>query len=207
MIVQQRFQVAILKRHLAALQKNQDRTPILQQKMSRVNIQVDLPATRSLTRKALKEAQIRLMETSQVSFETRQQEVQQRIQELSNRANRPKQKILQSIRKSEQSSKTYQMLKSIRRSQTMNSKPDRIEIPVSWPTMNQQINSDMVLEDPKTCTQWKTITEPQEVELYLTLRNRQHFGQAQGTPFTTPPFQELFDWNASTEAAEALLAP
>lgn len=37
------------------------------------------------------------------------------------------------------------------------------------------------------------------------LRNRQHFGQAQGTPFTIPPLQELFDWNASTEAAEDLL--
>ena len=37
------------------------------------------------------------------------------------------------------------------------------------------------------------------------VRNRLHFGQAEGTPFTRSPLSDDFDWEASTVQAEALL--
>ena len=40
---------------------------------------------------------------------------------------------------------------------------------------------------PKECTEWITLDCPQEIEQALLERNRKHFGQAQGTPFTVPP--------------------
>jgi hypothetical protein len=42
-------------------------------------------------------------------------------------------------------------------------------------------------EDPKRCTDWQIIDVPSEVVHQLQSRNRLHFGQAHGTPFTVPP--------------------
>ena len=40
--------------------------------------------------------------------------------------------------------------------------------------------------DPKACIQWRQIEVPTEVLMHLQERNRKHFGQAKGTPFTVP---------------------
>ena len=82
---------------------------------------------------------------------------------------------------------------------------DRLEIPASWPPHNQVDISIESLEDPKTCKDWRLVTHPSEIESYLMLRNRLHFGQAQGTPFTVPPLQDDFDWMASTHEADDIL--
>lgn len=39
-------------------------------------------------------------------------------------------------------------------------------------------------DDPQAATSWKTITDPTEIENRLLDRNIEHFGQADGTPFT-----------------------
>jgi hypothetical protein len=36
-------------------------------------------------------------------------------------------------------------------------------------------------------------------------RNRRHFGQAQGTPFTQAPLSDLLNWHADTETTELIL--
>lgn len=69
---------------------------------------------------------------------------------------------------------------------------------------------DYELEDPKTLdrknsSRWREIDCPREIEFYLRLRNQRHFGQAQGTPFTSPSMQKNFDWSASTQEAELVL--
>ena len=61
------------------------------------------------------------------------------------------------------------------------------------------------MEDPQKCQSWITITEPSAIEYYLLLRNRLHFGQAHGTPFTVAPLAQNLDWAASTKAAETIL--
>lgn len=53
--------------------------------------------------------------------------------------------------------------------------------------------------------EWRNGTDPTEIEHYLMLRNRLHFGQAQGTPFTESPLAEDFDWGATSESAEDVL--
>lgn len=203
-IVRQRLEVSILRRHLKALQKCQNRTPQLHQHMQRTGIVIDLPPTQTLTRKALQHACSRLQETSRASFETRQAELVQKIQDLSNQSKRTPQKILNAIRKVEQQRRTFHTLKAMKRSTEGSSTLDRLDIPQSWPSTHQPTTLDD-LEDPKRCTEWKTVTEPAEIEHYLLLRNRLHFGQAQGTPFTIDPLQSELDWLATSPAAEALL--
>ena len=101
--------------------------------------------------------------------------------------------------------KTFRVLKVLRASDTGKGLLNQIEIPTSWPPPTQTITSTSQLEDPKTCSEWKLIRDPTEIEYYLMLRNRLHFGQAQGSPFTEPPLSQTIDWAASTEAANRIL--
>jgi hypothetical protein len=80
-----------------------------------------------------------------------------------------------------------------------------IEVPTSWPTAHTATTNLQDLPDPKTATTWKTIDLPDKIVYYLLTRNRLHFGQAAGTPFTTPQFTRHIDWQASTDSAEVIL--
>jgi hypothetical protein len=51
----------------------------------------------------------------------------------------------------------------------------------------------------------KSVDVPGSIVYYLLLRNFKHFGQAQGTPFTEPPFSTQIDWEASSCQAELIL--
>ena len=86
---------------------------------------------------------------------------------------------------------------------------DRLEIPASLPadTGHDLTNTNLQthLEDPKLTTAWRTVTNPADIEHYLLLRNRLHFGQVQGTPFTIEPLQSHLDWTASLPAADKIL--
>ena len=48
---------------------------------------------------------------------------------------------------------------------------------------------------------------PAEMEFFILKRNQLHFGQSEhkATSFTTEPMKKKFDWNTSTDEAEAVL--
>ena len=60
-------------------------------------------------------------------------------------------------------------------------------------------------DDPKTCTERRSIVIPEEMEKHLIARNRKHFGQAKGNFPTIPPFSEHVNWAASTHEADLIL--
>jgi hypothetical protein len=60
--------------------------------------------------------------------------------------------------------------------------------------------------DPKTCTDWQTIDTPSEIVEQLQRRNRQHFGQAHGTPFTIDPLSNDLTFCGDSPNAEEVLA-
>lgn len=74
-----------------------------------------------------------------------------------------------------------------------------IDVPV-----NDTGNYDPEL-DPETATTWKTITDPHEIHRCLIRRNIKHFGQASGTPLTTPEFVDLFGFTGSSAASHQVL--
>ena len=80
-----------------------------------------------------------------------------------------------------------------------------IKVPTSWPPAFSDPELLHSLPDPKQATEWKTVDLPDEIVYYLLTRNRLHFGQAHGTPLTTPAFAQQIDWAASTETAELIL--
>ena len=70
----------------------------------------------------------------------------------------------------------------------------RLQVPVDADNVNYE-----------HCTEWLTIDTPAEIESRLLQRNQKHFGQAEGTFPTQPPFSEWVDWGASTHTAELIL--
>jgi hypothetical protein len=90
------------------------------------------------------------------------------------------------LQKAEEIKAMYKKLRFIRRDNTNQSGLSRLEVPTD-PT-----------DDPKKCTSWKTVNSAEEITQYLLARNRSHFGQAAGTPFTVPPLKQIVDFRAST---------
>jgi hypothetical protein len=205
-IIQHRLRVSILRGHLNALKSGRDRREQLQRKMQRAGIEMILPATIRLTRMSLHSAKTQLQEVSQNSMTVRHSEFADKLNNVdSNTVDRQTRKALRAIQKVEANMKTYKTLQAMRTSSGTIIKLDRVEIPATWPPPGHPITSLTQLEDPKTCTQWRMVTNPPDIEYYLMLRNRLHFGQAQGTPFTILPLQDDFDWEARSTAADLLL--
>jgi hypothetical protein len=77
------------------------------------------------------------------------------------------------------------------------------------PERNTGISSIQVpahpTDNPKDCKDWITIDAPKAVVEKLRDRNRSHFGQAQGTPFTVPPLSEDLNFHGATSSAEMIL--
>ena len=108
------------------------------------------------------------------------------------------------IRKHEIALTTWKTIAFLRQTESA-STIECVEIPQDWPEPFQELQSATTLSNPKEATSWRTITKPNEIEYYLLLRNRLHFGQAQGTPFTVDPFQREIPWGANSSQSEAIL--
>jgi hypothetical protein len=57
--------------------------------------------------------------------------------------------------------------------------------------------------DPDQARIWSTISDPMIIEEKLLARNIAHFGQAEGTLFTTKRFQQIFGYKGTDETANA----
>jgi hypothetical protein len=55
------------------------------------------------------------------------------------------------------------------------------------------------------CHEWKQIEVPTEVLLHLQQRNRMHFGQAQGSPFTVAPLADQLGFCGDGNSSEDIL--
>ena len=95
--------------------------------------------------------------------------------------------------KAEEIKAMYRKLRFIRKDSARQTGLSRIDVPMD------------PLEDPKKCSHWKTIDTPDEITQYLLERNKTHFGQAKGTPFTVSPLNVAVDFRSSTETCELIL--
>jgi hypothetical protein len=58
-------------------------------------------------------------------------------------------------------------------------------------------------DNPEEASIWRTIHDPVQIEEKLLARKIAHFGQAEGTIFTTKRLQSLFGYSGTTPTAEA----
>ena len=89
---------------------------------------------------------------------------------------------------------------------TTTSTLDQLEIPANWPFPFTPMGNIQSLPDPKTTSAWQIITSASEIEYYLQLHNRLHFGQAKVTLFAQPDLQSIISWGADTDIVKDILS-
>ena len=190
---QARLKVEIYKLALSSTRTGNDYTAQINSLLSSHTELLDLPTTASLIKPLLRVAQLELRGTLKQAASERQKFLQtKQSQALS--TNDPKEAAKwKQIKKAEEIKAMYAKLRFIRKDSTQQSGLSRLEVPIN-PT-----------DDPKQCTEWKTVDSPEAITQYLLERNRKHFGQAAGTPFTVSPLQETVDFGASTHSCELIL--
>eukprot|EP00957_Ditylum_brightwellii_P102580 7818181-Ditylum_brightwellii.AAC.1 len=80
-----------------------------------------------------------------------------------------------------------------------------IDIPASWPSDIIGFEHVDAIENPKKTKKWRKINVPQEIEFYLLMQNKLHFGQVQGTLFTIPPLSVEVDWGTNLVTSKLIL--
>ena len=184
---------------------NNSNTEGFQARLHRAGTSIDFKDTPPEAYKIYKSLRTELSEASQQSRDIREAELNSRINDKHEVGSPEHLQRLKNIKIGEASKRAWQSIKFLRvqtgTTQTLN----RLDIPMSWPSITSNFTQWHSLENPATCANWKTITSPVEIEHYIRLRNHGHFGQAQGTPFTEIPLNTDINWQADTPTSDDIL--
>jgi hypothetical protein len=144
----------------------------------------------------LRTAKLEVRDIVSQSFERRDNERRQRLQGLDASANAHDKATAVRLRKIQKAEDLNQLFRKLRAAQISGIRQGvtRVEIPK---------HSE---EDPKTCTEWIQIDVPTDVLRLLQERNRAHFGQAHGTPFTVPPLSEHLGFRGDGTYGQQILS-
>jgi hypothetical protein len=172
--------------------------------MMTLDINFDIPSTKEECSTAFKEAKLELQKLTKQHLKLRLDELDECAELHALARDKDKIKIVKEIKNQESIAATSRKIRSITRPAQSRGFAS-IDVPTSWPEPSDDTTQTTSLPDPKKATSWRTADLPQDVLHYLLLRNRLHFGQAEGTPFMLPPFSTELDWEASTATAELIL--
>ncbi|KAI2499828.1 hypothetical protein MHU86_14645 [Fragilaria crotonensis] len=196
-LVKAREKVRILKKALFQLRRGIDHSETLRMAKDLNIYSEETPAmTQVQCTRSLREAKREVKELVRESFTKRETEMKEKILqcEISAKESDKKQAaILKRILRAEALKKLAEKIRR-HRSPELRQGITRIEIPSHDPS-----------DDPKSCTEWQTIDIPTEIVSQLQNRNRKHFGQAHGTPFTTHPLVDLLGFSGAGEESDNIL--
>ena len=186
-----RKKVSILNKALSMAKTRIDLIHILQQEMNTLSTPILFPESIQECSLELRKAKREVADIIHRSFATRESEREKQIADLEaelghTKAAKAKIKILRNLKKAEELRKLFLKIKTLRKTKHRSGITRTIEVPAD------------INDDPKTCTHWKMIDIPTEILHHLQARNRRHFGQAHGTPFTIPPLVEELGFTAKT---------
>jgi hypothetical protein len=208
-LTKQRTKTNILRRLMSGFKNNIDMQPVLEARLDTLNIKMDLPLTAEACSIALRESQLETSKLAAKHKELRQEELESRAEIHAMQGSDDKQSNVQAMNNKEQMSQIFSRIRSIRSDKSARSHFTSLQIPISWPHPGDEITNLQELPDPKAIQHddslWRTVELPSDILYYLRLRNRLHFGQAQGTPFTETPLSEHVDWQASTKYSDMIL--
>ena len=198
-LTQARQYTSILTKQLTALKTGIDHHHTLESAIQLLpesaDISHQLPQTIDDCSKRLRQAKQMVKEIVKSSTERRDTELQQRIQSLELSAHLHDRDTASALRKLKKAEALKMLFRKLRYARTSNKRQGvtSIEIPLH-PTTN-----------PKHCTEWRQIDVPSEVLALIQQRNRDHFGQAHGTPFTIPPLSEHLGFTGYSEYGQQML--
>ena len=201
-----RIKTSIALGHLNNLKLNKHQgTASFEARLQRAGINMELPTTRKEAHDLYTSLKQTLHEKMKTSSELREQQLSDSINKKVTVGTPNHSRKVKAIKTKEAAKKAWRTLKFLKAQSGATQTLNRIDIPNSWPDASDPIPPYSDLEDPKKCTMWRNISNPDEIEHYVRLRNRGHFGQAQGTPFTEIPLEHHVNWTADTPTCEEIL--
>jgi hypothetical protein len=190
-----RQKVQILTKCLAMAKTRLQNAGTIREAWIKAGFPNDPPTTERQCTSELKEARKQVRSIVSEQYGRRDSERLSRISHLeasASSSDKEQAKILRQIHKAEALNRMFNKLRRMQAC-TERSGVSRIEIPV---------HPD---EDPKTCSEWREVDVPTEVIEHLRQRNRRHFGQAYGTPFTVEPLSEQLGYCGDGPEASNIL--
>ena len=189
-----RLLVEIFKHALSMLRIGMDSRHKLDRLLAKYKDHIDIPDGIGDVKQQLTAAQTNLRQVRKEAANHRKSMLAENITSAKNQKDPIKQKAADRIAKAEAMKDLHAKLRFISSDGEPNQGLTRVEVPKD---PNQ---------DPKTCTDWMVVDTPEEITRFLLQRNKNHFGQAQGTPFTISPFNVQVDFGATTESCELMLS-
>jgi hypothetical protein len=194
-IVRQRLTVSYLRHYLQGLRWGRNRSEVILTKLRTIESPInELPVSRS-------DAQTLLSQHTTILKTMKENSRSLRTQHLSSLHSATSSKI----NRHEIAMTTWRTIRYLKAT-TTTSTLDQLEIPANWPPPFTPMGNIRSLPDPKATSEWQLITSASEIEYYLQLRNRLHFGQAKVTPFAQPDLQSIITWGADTDTVEDILS-
>ena len=192
---QSRKKLSILRKCLSMIRTGLNMTQVIQDENAALHEPMTLPTTKAECCALIGEAKKSIVDNIAICIDLREEEFKKKIQALessSKKNDAARACILRRLQRAEAIKRLFDKLRSARL------KGDRrgvvsIEIPVHPEA------------DPKTCSDWRTIDVPSEIVDHLQRRNRKHFGQAHGSPFTVPPLSDYLGFQGVGANADKLM--
>lgn len=172
------IKVALLKLQYRVLEHSCDKTRAIEHLQTRLHNPITLPNTIQDLKSQLKQLR---REVKQI----RRDAIQHREDFLATLAlSKDVAKFIKHIRKAEEMRRGFSKIKFATKP-NVHSMVTQLDVPADG-------------LPPKQAQQWRRITDPIEVTEHLIRRNTNHFGSANGTPFTVPPLSHHYDWSITS---------
>ena len=194
-LAQARIRVAIFQKTLSCINHNHPLPDRLVEQLGQFCPEWEIQRNKQQCRLQLQKYRTAVDTIVKTSFSQRESELQTKISTLA-MSPLPKDcnhgRSLRQMLACEKKCQVFKKLKAMRKSGDT-AGLTRIEIPLD-PGV-----------DPRQSTNWQLIDIPSEVLHHLQERNRRHFGQAYGTPFTVSPLAEDLGFRGDTTSAAEIL--
>ena len=192
---QSRKKLSILRKCLSMLKTGLDMTQGIHASNAALNEPISLPTTKAECVIAIREAKHTILDHIATCISLREVEMKKKIQTLeasNKKTDAARAVVLRRLQRVEEIKRLFEKLRSARLT------GDRRGVV----TLEIPVHPDA---DPKTCSEWRTIDVPAEIVDNLQRRNRKHFGQAQGAPFTVPPLSDDLGFSGVGPNADSIL--
>ena len=187
------YLVEIYKHAMSMLRVGFDSRHKLERLLGKYGTPIDIPDDMDTIKKSLLEAQSALRRARQDAAAHRRALLLKRISDAAVASDPKKSKAAKQIARAEAIKAVHAKIRFLSKESDQQSGLKYLEVPQD-PT-----------DDPKKCTTWMTVDTPEDITMYLLERNRNHFRQADGTPFTIEPLKCQVDFGATTETCETML--
>lgn len=165
------------------------------------NLPRELPTSDNEIKTGYENALAKLRDVRKAAKAHREEYLEQKAAMYAALEEQGKSKIIRRLLRAEAQHRVYNKIRQLRAANNNKEGLTSLKIPKNVPLTD----TDAIKVLPDTPDHWETINVPETIEQLLLQRNRHHFSQAEGTPFTVPPLRAEIGYKADGFATDMIL--